>query len=177
MNISQLHEKQREKQEKQKIAIYESNLKMVVLTSRFTTSNWEQNKKFRQENNIKTIYGSPIQITDKIPYYKNCLVLEMNNDTNKLMGVGLISNYPHYNKYRIYKNRDDRYIYKSNKHTPFNDVTPELALTIEVLEQLCFYGNQHLKRGSGLQRFPTKYLYRLREHLNIVEILGKLFMD
>jgi len=170
-------------EEKRKITIFENNTTFSLLTSRFTTDNWEQNRKFRQDNNIKTIYGTPVEITKKIPYYKKCLVLEMNNQTNRLLGIGLIENYPHYNKYRIYKNSNDRYIYKSNKHYPFNDEhrnstdNNKLALIIEVLEQLCFHGNEHLKRGSGLQMFPTKYLYRLREHLNIIELLGNLFHD
>jgi hypothetical protein len=114
----------------------------------------------------------------------------MNNDTNKIMGIGLIINYPFYNKYKIYKNGNDRYIYKSNKYLSFQNIQipnpnpnpdptsfkiEELQLTIDVLEQLCFYGNEHLKRGSGLQIFPIKYLYRLREHLNIVKILSDLF--
>ena len=167
--------------EEREIRLYEKNLPIFILTSRFNNYYWNINKTFRNDNAIKCIYGSPIEISNKIEYNKKCFVLEMNNDTNKIMGIGFIVNYPHYNKYKIYGDRNDRYVYKSNKwisllpHPPSNEINKDLSLMIEVLEQLCFYGNEHLKRGNGLKCFPIKYLYRLEPHLNILKILIDIF--
>jgi hypothetical protein len=169
--------------EEREIKIYENTLPAFILTSRFNNYYWNINKKFRQENAIKCIYGSPIELSRKIQYNKKCFVLEMNNDINRIMGIGLIINYPHYNKYKIYKDRNDRYIYKSNKWLDLTTDTTtdatkknkEFSIMIEVLEELCFYGNEHLKRGNGLKLFPTKYLYRLESELNILKILIDIF--
>jgi hypothetical protein len=173
-------QKEEEKKEKIQVKLYEKSLPILILTSRFNNYYWNINKNFRIKNNINCIYGCPIEITRKIEYNKKCFVLELHNDINKIIGIGLIINYPHYNKYKLYNDRNDRYIYKSDKwidlFTPdLKKDNPELQLMIEVLEELCFYGNEHLKRGNGLKLFPTKYLYRLDNELKILNILMKLF--
>jgi hypothetical protein len=171
--------------EQNEIKKFEKKMQISILTSRFNNSNLITNKIFRSENNIKCIYGSPVEISKSIELNKKCFVLEMNNDTNKIVGIGLIKNYPHYNKYKIYKNSNDRYIYKSDKWLDILNINTniestiknkdEILLMINVLENLCFYGNEHLKRGFGLKKFPIKYLYRLEDELNILKILTYLF--
>ena len=39
------------------------------------------------------IYGCNKKIPENIPYMAQVYVLEMNNDTNQVMGIGLIRNY------------------------------------------------------------------------------------
>ena len=185
----------KENKEKEEIKLFEKRMLFYILTSRFNNYYWNINKNYRIKNNIKCIYGSPITISKKIAYKKECIVLEMNNDINKIIGIGLIENYPYLNKHKIYNNKYDRYIYTSNKwidvlkllsickenidnnyeKEEINIKNKEIIIMIEVLEQLCFYGNEHLKRGNGLKIFPIKYLYRLEKELNIIKILKDLF--
>ena len=180
-NIKELIEKLNKKEEEKQIRNYEKNMPIFILTTRFNDYYLNINKNFRIKHNINCIYGSPIEITKKISYNTKCFVLEMNNNTNKIIGIGLINNYPYYNKFKIYNNRNDRYVYKSNKRIDLsnlsknNNFNKEFIIMIELLEQLCFYGNEHLKRGDGLKIFPIKYLYRLENHLNILKILMEEF--
>ena len=90
---------------------------MVYLVStRFNDETWDQNKRYRKKHGLKCIYGSPLEFTKRICVDSNVFVLEMNNSTNKLEGIGLIKNKPETTRY--YKVHQDgntnRYIYIGN---------------------------------------------------------------
>ena len=87
----------------------------TLVTSRFTNDTLETNKNYKQKKNITgCIYGSPQEMSPKIMYDSLVFVIEMNNDTDKIEGIGLVRNRPDLNKYyRIYEHGDyNRYIYK-----------------------------------------------------------------
>ena len=66
---------------------------MHICVTRFDNKTIEENKKWKQQNNeIGCIYGTPIKITEKILPEEEILVLEMNNSTNKIEGIGIIKN-------------------------------------------------------------------------------------
>ena len=92
------------------------------------------------------------------------------------MGIGMIINRPFFKSESIYKNGNDRYIYKSNQWiSKLEIMNTEYLYLIEALEKLCFTGNKHLKRGCGITRFPSKYLFRCLSFINIIDILFGLF--
>ena len=67
---------------------FEKNLRNRILTSRFTTSTWNENELYRNKhNNIGCIYCCPDPISKSIKLDTNLFILEMNNDTNKIIGV------------------------------------------------------------------------------------------
>ena len=82
---------------------------MIYLTStRFNNETWQQNRVFREKNQIDgCIYGVPKRLSEEIILNSEVLVLEMNNDINQIMGIGVFRNYLKMNKhFRIYeKNR------------------------------------------------------------------------
>jgi hypothetical protein len=125
-----------------------------VLLSRFTNETYAENKRYKENNNVKCIYGSTLPISDNLPMI-DYFVIEMNNDTNKIIGIGLIEKLlaP---KVKIYSNPYfNRYIYKGNHYFSVedNDIVLEL-------EKLLFYGKTHLKRG-GTTLFPKKLLKKI----------------
>jgi hypothetical protein len=125
-----------------------------VLLSRFTNETYAENKRWKENNNVKCIYGSTLPISDNLPMI-DYFVIEMNNDTNKIIGIGLIEKLlaP---KVKIYSNPYfNRYIYKGNHYFPVQD--NEIILE---LEKLLFYGKTHLKRG-GTTLFPKKLLKKI----------------
>ena len=74
---------------------YKLNLKHYIMTSRFSNNTWEENKKYRlNHKNIGCIYCSPEPIASHIPLDKFHFILEMNNDLNKIMGIGTVRNHP-----------------------------------------------------------------------------------
>ena len=61
-----------------------------LASTRFNTETWKQNEKWRENNNYKgCVYGSPIRIKDDVPIGANIIILEMQNDINKIVGIGL----------------------------------------------------------------------------------------
>ena len=62
-------------------------------TVRFTNKTYQENLNWKERKNHKgCIYGLDTKITDKINKGEYIFILEMNNDKNKIMGIGLIKN-------------------------------------------------------------------------------------
>ena len=65
----------------------------TIATTRFNTETYYQNIIYKQKSEQRgCIYGMPLKIKDKIPLHSFVYVIEMNNDTNKIEGIGLIVN-------------------------------------------------------------------------------------
>ena len=134
-------------------------LNPLMLTTRFTTETFQENKRYRDTHNIPCIYSSSLPISDKLPY-QDYYVLEMNNSINRIMGIGKISktlqptayiySYKYYNRY-TYKGIYAPIAYseesESNLPQEFKDI-------ITRIERKIFYGKGHLKRGSSFTSFP-----------------------
>jgi hypothetical protein len=89
---------------------------ITLVTTRFSNKTWEENNSYRKKNNyIGCIYGSPQEFSPKILYDSIVLIIEMNNSTNQIEGIGLIKNRPLLDKhYLIYSDGNyNRYVYKS----------------------------------------------------------------
>lgn len=134
-------------------------LNPLMLTTRFTTETFQENKRYRDTHNIPCIYSSSLPISDKLAY-QDYYVLEMNNSTNQIMGIGKISktlqptayiySYKYYNRYSykgIYANIFDTY--------SESELLPEHKDIITRIERKIFYGKGHLKRGSSFTSFPV----------------------
>ena len=85
----------------------------TIVTSRFNNETRDANYVYRQKHNFACMYCSPLELSPKIPYNTPVFVIEMNNSTNKIEGIGLIKNKLETGKY--YKVHEDgnnnRYIY------------------------------------------------------------------
>jgi hypothetical protein len=132
----------------------------TVVTGRFNNETLDTNYQYRKKNNLKCIYCVPMELSPKISYETPVFVIEMNNSTNKVEGIGLIKNKPESNRY--YKVHSDgntnRYIYIGNYFIDkeiIERINPKL---IHVLEEILFKGKTHSKRGCGLTLLPEKIL-------------------
>ena len=79
----------------------------------------------------------------------------MNNDTNTIEGIGIISNkkYPRQNIYST--NAYNRMIYKGTQRIDRTQYSKEALNFIYSLEDLVFKGASHMKRGSGINILPV----------------------
>ena len=90
----------KQKIHKQQVKRYREQLTKFILTTRFNNETWEQNVEYRKQKQLKgCIYSSPDSITVKINPEQIVFILEMNNDENKIMGIGMVRNHPHINTY------------------------------------------------------------------------------
>ena len=128
--------------------------KEKFLTTRFTTETFEENKRYRDTHNISCIYSSSLPISDKLPY-QDYYVLEMNNSTNSIMGIGKISKKLQPIEYIYSYKYYNRYTYKGDTYAQITlDLPQEYRDIITRVERKIFYGRGHIKRGSSFTSFP-----------------------
>ena len=64
-----------------------------LASTRFKTNTWDENIQYKINNNINGVmYGVPIEINNKYPLNSIIFVIEMNNDINQIIGIGVIRN-------------------------------------------------------------------------------------
>lgn len=160
-------------EERNRLQDFKRNRSVYIMTTRFNNSNCKTNREYIHEkeknnNNMKCIYCSPYQIAREIPLESKIFVLEMNNDTNKIMGIGMIRNH-HYNyKFSVYDTNKSyhRFTYVGNYNIRRQEMSVEENVLLQYLDRKCFYGNHHLKRGRGLTQLPCSLQYDLIHKMN-----------
>ena len=208
MSIEVVSVSPEKKEKKEKITrsvlneFQEKHRKIYVLTTRYNEKTLLANRTFLEKSGkYKCVYSSPSEISEKIPVGSKCIVLEMNNDTNRIIGIGLIEkteckkklcvqewgyyNRVHYAGYfRI--NREDLILDSlavnstnlavNSTNLAVNSTNLKESQIMELLDSLCFKGSGHLKRGKGLTMFPVSYLYSHFERgINIEFELREMF--
>ena len=151
---------------------------MIYLTAtRFNNDTWDQNCLYREKKNIKgCIYGVPKRISEDTILNSEIIVIEMNNDRNHIMGIGIVRNYLRMDKhFRVYSDGNyNRFTYQSNIRIDRDDFTEKEMILIEAIEQLVFYGSTHIKRGQGISKIPDKLLGDKKKKL--IKKICKLFV-
>ena len=153
-----------------------------LMTTRFTNDTYYELQRYKENNNIqnKCIYNIPIKLRfTRVPMSYPMIVLEMNNTTNKIEGMGFILNETHgsYYQHRVYNNMNyNRFTYKSRfyinlqeEHPDYRNIVrpnPEFVSCIQTLTRACFFGKGHLKRGSSFTTVPKKHVTEdMNKHL------------
>lgn len=173
----EIRKKLEKKQENINIRNYKLTIKTHLLTSRFNTETIEQNEKYRNNKwSNGCLYCSPEEISQKIPINSKLIVLEMNNDANKIFGVGMLTNKPFFNKHSVYNDENyNRYTYIGKYRIKREDLTEKEEAVFKALDILCFKGNEHMKRGHGLKAFPIKLLMNCSKTFEITPFIENMF--
>lgn len=152
-------------------------MKLTIATTRFNNETWEQNQLWRRQNGWEgCIYGTPMEMKEDV--YKGALViiLEMNNDINKIMGLGVVKNRVATDKYyKIYKwGNYNRYTYKSKYRIDRDEMDDEEEKLMKIFDVLLFKGSRHLKRGQGITCLPSWIMKN--SHINFTTKLRDIFI-
>ena len=143
--------------------------------TRFNTQTYKENREFRLKSGEKVLYGPAFKIRNTYSAGSRIFVVEMNNETNKIEGIGLIKNLlVSDKKYKIYENSDyNRYIYRGKywlSRDQLNISDPEM---VEIFDTILFKGKSHLKRMSGItvltEKLFTNWNYELYDLKNRVK--------
>jgi hypothetical protein len=140
----------------------------LLVTTRFSDYTWRMNEEYR--NRIEhngCLYGSPQEINHKITSDKLLFVVEMNNTTNQILGIGLIRNRPLLDKYyKIYSDGNyNRFVYKGMYRITRDDLLNYDNSIVDILEYIVFKEKNHLKRGSGFTSI-TKEVIKRKKNTN-----------
>jgi hypothetical protein len=150
----------------------------TVVTGRYDNETWDATSQYRIKKNIACIYVPPCRLSPLIDLNSPVFVIEMNNSTNQIMGIGLIKNKLETDK--VYKVQADsncnRYIYKGKYHLSRETLDGYNDFLVYVLEEILFYGYTHSKRGTGLTKIPEKVLkLDVCEGLDVKKEISKIF--
>lgn len=120
--------------------------------TRFNNSTWEENQAYRRKVGAATIYGSDTRLSARVAPGEWLAVFEMNNTTNRIMGIGIISNTPLYTSHVIYSilTSYNLHIYRGGHWFSREDIEMFDAAIIQDAEKVMFKGRSHLKRLSGI---------------------------
>lgn len=156
-----------------------------LATTRFNQDTLQQNMNWREKNNWEgCIYGTPMKISEKIPYGSTVFILEMNNDINKVVGIGVIKNNISKTKdnlhteksFKIYKwGNYNRFIYKSKYRIDRNDLTRDEEKIVNILDVLLFKGSRHLKRGQGITSVPRWITHN--KHFDFIKFIHTMLIN
>jgi len=139
---------------------------------------WDENKRYRKNKNMDRccMYGSPETNNRKIPADSILFILEMNNDTNKILGIGMVRNKPISGKYFIYENGNyNRYIFVGKHRIDRSEFQDNEMVIIKALDIICFKGNYHMKRGYGLKSFPNVILEKAKPTIDLEKEITDMF--
>lgn len=132
----------------------------TVATGRYNNETWEASERYRTRRQLACIYAPPYKLAENIEPNMPVFVIEMNNETNQIMGIGLIKN--RLVTDRVYKVQEDtncnRYIYIGQHHLTREALEQYNPFLVYVLDEILFKGYTHSKRGSGLTKIPEKVL-------------------
>jgi hypothetical protein len=143
----------------------------LLSVTHFNNYSYIENERWRKNKETDgCVYGCPVRIKSSVPISSKIYVIEMNNETNSIMGIGLITNRILRKKSKIYSDENyNRYIYSGKKRINNNLIDKN---TLKQLEERLFKGKNHLKRNQGIICVPKditkKYLYYIKELFNIV---------
>ena len=123
-----------------------------IASTRFNNDTYSENISYRKKSGIPVIYGTSIRIQDKYDVGTLLFVVEMNNEENRIEGIGLIRNTLVYDKkHVIYSNSDyNRYLYKGDYWISRETILEKDAEIAEICDTVLFKGKSHLKRVSGI---------------------------
>lgn len=167
-----------QKQEQWDTNIYISSKKYHILTTRFNNKTWAENETYRRKNpKIGCIYPSPDPISQRIDPDKILFIMEMNNEANRIMGIGMVKNRPIYNKYQTYNEpMFNVYAYLGKDRIDRSELSEEEEEIMKVFDIFCFKGAKHQKRLMGITSFPPDKLYRCSAVIDLVDFIAQLFI-
>lgn len=151
---------------------------LEIATTRFSDYTFKENRIWREEREYDgCVYGTPLMMTSKIETGRPTLVIEMNNDRNRIEGIGFLFNRPCDDNYRrIYSNPNtNRYIYQGRYRLDRSAVTGEYyKKVLGTLDLLLFKGAGHSKRSIGITRLPAWLMFNTYDY-DFGDVIWEMF--
>ena len=151
----------------------------TIVTTRYNNETWQANYDNRIKRKLECLYASPHEMSPKIDLNSPVFVIEMNNSTNKIEGIGLIKNMSKTDKYYNIQ-RDvnyNRFIYIGKHHISRQIIEEYNPFLVYILDLILFKGYTHSKRGAGFTTIPEKVLkFDVCEGMDIKKEIKQLFI-
>jgi len=151
-----------------------------IACTRFNNLTYEENIEYRVNHNEPAIYGVSLKI--RTVYSPNSLIFiaEMNNEKNKIEGIGLIrNNLVCDQRYKIYNNDEyNRYIYRGNywlSREKIDEIDTEIGQKFDLI---LFKGKTNLKNRTGITILSKKIFMRWNyDFIDFKNKIKRLFLN
>lgn len=158
---------------------YQVTQKAMLMTTRFNDNTWLENTHYRKTHSkYGCIYPSPEPTNQLLDKNTLLFVIEMNNDANTIVGIGMVKNTALIKKHSVYSNENyNRYCYIGKYRIDRADMTEEEGRIFQDLDNMCFKGAKHMKRLRGIKMFPIDRLYQYKcdNKVDLMEYITKMF--
>ena len=139
--------------------------KHYVITTRFNNKSHVEMLSYCDKiKGLKCIYGVPKVISEYVSKDAIMFVLEMNNERNRIEGVGMVKNMPFPSRYGVYEDGNyNRYSYLGKARIDRTEMTEEEDKVMVDFDTYCFKGKRHQKRSQGITIFPLDIIEKKTE--------------
>jgi len=155
---------------------------MSVYLTRFNSDTFAENVAFRKHHpKVGCIYGSTNEITS-CAYGEVMFMIEMNNTTNKIEGIGLVRNKPNHSiAHRVYTHSIfNEFVYCGKYRLDRSEILEEDNDLVIFLDEVLFKGRGNSKRGSTLSKISPRIFARDTVNMSYVELvirINKIFIS
>jgi len=151
-----------------------------LMTTRFTNDTHEQMINYCSKSaKIRCAYGSYTPMAAYLPQDVMMFVLEMNNDKNKIMGIGLIRNTLSTKKHFVYnENIYNAFTYIGSTRIDRTEMTEEEEAVMTICDNICFKGMFQQKRCKAVTLFPVdvQQKYIDEDDFDLTEFVRNMFL-
>jgi len=142
-----------------------------IASTRFNNDTLAQNMAYRLKIGESAIYGTGFQINVKYSIGAILFVFEMNNDENRVEGIGIVTNNIVFDKkHKIYNDTNyNRFIYRGKYWLSREQILANDPEIVEIFDKILFKGKSHLKRQTGITVVTEKLVLKWKYDLDILK--------
>lgn len=142
-----------------------------IASTRFNNATFAENMAYRQKKEEIVLYGTSISTHKKYTVGSIFAVFEMNNEENRIEGIGLITNNIVFDKkHKIYSDSDyNRFIYRGKYWIGREQLLVLDEDLVTIFDKILFKGKSHLKRQSGITVVTEKLTKKWDHDLAIMK--------
>jgi len=190
MNKTQLEKIENQIMKNRRYRLVERMKKMprryYLMTIRYSNQTHSEMKTYCEKNRgkaIKCVYGCPKPISDCVIRDSVLFVLEMNNDENRIEGVGMIRNtlQEPVVKSRTFQIHEDgnlnRHVYIGSKRIDRSEMTEYEESVMAAFDIICFKGRNHQKRCHGITIFPLDVIDKCKKLIDLQTFAMMMFKN
>ena len=157
-----------------------------LMAIRYSNETYGEMQTYCEKNahrGIKCVYGCPKMVSDCVIRDSILMVLEMNNEENRIEGIGMVRNTvqePGGGR-RTFQIHDDgnlnRFVYMGAKRIDRSEMTKQEEEVMAAFDIICFKGCNHQKRGHGITMFPLDVIEKCKKLIDLQEFVFTMFKN
>jgi hypothetical protein len=150
----------------------------MLASTRFNHKTLAERNAYMLTKNI-LCYGTQNKVKSSVPLNTLLFVVEMNNEENQIVGIGLVRNMISPDSHIIYTDSNyHRYTYTGKYRITREQMEEFDKEMVDIFDLILFKGYTHIKRHSGITIIPPKLLNDDRARgMDLTEKVKEMFLN